>query len=279
MVINRKPIKPGITMQLRRTTDRFFITKAWAIAVCLTVFLLSGCVKKALDDFSNDPGKAKIMIVQASPNTATDKSSRYNLVLDGVNLYSCPVGYSNMTGYFPTAPGSKSLQLDSMGVASKDASQCVGPTAKIYNTNFAVEADKFYSLFVLDTVGSIKTLLLEDNLTPPTRESGNTLVRFVNATPDTPALTISIEGGQALFSNVGFTNSVSFKEVKAGLFNLEIRSSASPVVLKKVENVALESGKMYTVFSRGFANPKLDKEGNPINPVDLSTIINYYIFP
>ncbi|SFQ61831.1 DUF4397 domain-containing protein [Hymenobacter arizonensis] len=140
-------------------------------------------------------------------------------------------------------------------------------------------------------LGGVRTVALVDNFTP-VPATGRARIRFVNLAPTAtggntsygifnvgnPALPTS------LFSAVPFrayrainnvtnatppvtTNFANFTEVAAGVYTLDVRSNATTILAGTTQAVTFESGKFYTVYTRGIA-------GNSATPLGISTVLH-----
>ena len=80
----------------------------------------------------------------------------------------------------------------------------------------------------------------------------NAKVRFVHASPDAPAVDIAVKNGPVLFTNVAFKGVGEYLPVGAGTYDLEVRLAGTSTVVLPLNGIALQAGKIYTVFARGF---------------------------
>jgi Domain of unknown function (DUF4397) len=104
---------------------------------------------------------------------ATLSSARNYLYVDN-NLYTGSlIGYG---GTFPASTTYATVPTGTKSVSFKDTMTGTFQAPIGFSKNF--EAGKYYSLITYDTVGSIKYLVTEDNLTQPTDTSSR--LRFAN---------------------------------------------------------------------------------------------------
>src|SRR5690606_25594351 len=96
------------------------------------------------------------------------------------------------------------------------------------------------------------------NLTTPA--AGKAHVRFLHLSPGAPAVTIGVLTGTTftpVFSNRAFetaataTANQGFTPVDAGTYNFDVRLTDGTTSVLAVNNIALQAGKIYTVFARG----------------------------
>lgn len=116
---------------------------------------------------------------------------------------------------------------------------------------------KNYTVIATGKVANIAPIVLEDNLAKPA--AGKAHVRFVHASPDAPAVDITLADGTKIFPNVAFGKYSDFTPVAAGTYNLQARLAGATTVALDLPGVKLEDGMIYTVIATGLVNgtPKL----------------------
>jgi len=122
-------------------------------------------------------------------------------------------------------------------------------TNTVINADLDLNPNLNYSVFAVNTVSNIEPLVLVDDLSAPA--SGMTHVRFVHLSPDAPAVDVAVTGGPVLFGNVSFKEYQGFAPVNAGTYNLEVRLAGTSTVVLPLPGIALQAGKIYTVFAKG----------------------------
>ena len=95
------------------------------------------------------------------------------------------------------------------------------------------------------------TLITYDGQTPM---PGQALVRFVHASPDAPAVDVSVaDGGPTLFDNTEFLGIREFVGVDAGTYDLEVTLEAGGALALSVPDVTLNAGDVVTIYATGQA--------------------------
>lgn len=200
-------------------------------------FVFAACDKD--DDDDNNMATSQVMVVHASPN-APNVDVRVNNTVALTNF-----AYSNNSNYTQVNSGATNIKVSPTGT-----------TTYVIDANVNLEANKNYSVFAIDSVNKIKAAVMVDDLTAPA--SGKAHVRFLHLSPNAPAVDIAVTGGGVLFGNRSFndqaTNAAltSFTPVNAGAYNLEVRAAGTNTVVLSLPNINLVSGKIYTVFAKGF---------------------------
>jgi hypothetical protein len=140
-----------------------------------------------------------------------------------------------------------------LGAGSYDVA--VSPTGAtepiVIEATLDLAADTDYTVVAVGQLAEIEPLVLIDNNDAPA--AGKAHVRFVHASPDAPAVDIAVTGGPVLFSNIPFKGVGDYLPVDAGSYDLEARLAGTETVALSVPGVALEEGKVYTIFAMGLA--------------------------
>jgi hypothetical protein len=76
-------------------------------------------------------------------------------------------------------------------------------------------------------------------------------VRFVHASPDAPAVDITLTDGTVLFGDVAFGEAGTAIPVGAGSYDLQVRAAGTSTVVLSFGDVALAPGTNYTVYAIG----------------------------
>jgi Domain of unknown function (DUF4397) len=199
---------------------------------------LTGC----FDDDDNTPQlqpQASVSFYHGSPD-APD----LDILINTQKINNLPFKYSHFSDYVPFNPGTFRVKFTS-----------VNNVSAFIDTALTFQQDKAYSIFVVDSLANIEVLVLKDSLVAPA--AGQSRVRFINLSPDAPAVDVATTGSSAttLFSNVAFKGSTEFKDVPAGTHSLQVKTTGGGTVLLPVPNVDLTRGQFYTFVFRGFVSP------------------------
>jgi len=205
-----------------------------AMAILATLSLAS-C---GSDDDSNPvapAAPARVMAVHASPDAPA-----VDLLVDGA-VAGTGLAFPNNTAYLDVAAGTRNVKVN-----------VAGTTNTVINANVPVSGGVSYTVFASDVVANIGTVVLVDDLTAPA--SGKAHVRFVHLSPDAPAVDVAVQGGPVLFANQAFKQSTPFTPVDAGTYDLEVRLAGTSTVALPLNGIALQAGKIYTVFAKGLVS-------------------------
>jgi hypothetical protein len=186
-------------------------------------------------------GAAMAMAIHASPD-----APGVDLLVDdavaGTNLE-----FPNNTGYLAVTAGMRNIKVN-----------VTGTSTTVIEADLDLTKDKSYSIFAVDSVANIGAVVIEDNLAAPA--SGNAHVRFIHLSPNAPAVDITTTTGAIVFGDYSFKEYSDFTPLAAGSYDLEVRLEGTETVVLELPGIALEDGKIYTVFAKGFVGGSGDQE-------------------
>jgi Domain of unknown function (DUF4397) len=204
-------------------------------AVGLLALILPSCSKPAVSTNISTP-QAALNFVQACPDEAA-----VDLLINNSKV-SQALTYGQYTGYFALNAGNNIISFNN------DATmQPILADTASFNPN------TIHTLFLTNTVSQPQVFALTDTLVAPT--TGNASVRFVDVSPDAPAVDLVIKGGATLVSNRSFKGYSSFAAIPANIFyNFEVHKAGTATVLATLSNVKVNPGFVYTIWFHGLAN-------------------------
>jgi hypothetical protein len=229
--------------------------KKWMKIMLLAVLpamVLTSCDDDDDDDTIPVVETANVMVVHASPD-----APGVDLLVDDARVNTAALTFPNNTGYLEVPAGDRNVKVNAAGT-----------TTTVIDADLDLEANENYSVFAVNTLSNIEPLVLEDDLTAPA--SGRAHVRFVHLSPDAPAVDVAVTGGPVLFSGTEFKEAEDFAPVTAGSYDLEVRLAGTEDVVLTVPNVNLASGRIYTIFARGFVTPPANNQ----NALGAEIIVN-----
>ncbi len=200
--------------------------------LALSIVLISSCSK---DEDPVPTPTAKVLVAHASPN-----APGVDLLVDDTKQNSAALTFPGNTGYLTVSAGTRNIKIN-----------VTGTTTTVINANVNFEENKNYSVFAIDSVSKISAIVLGDDLTTPA--SGKAHVRFVHLSPNAPAVDIAVaSSGAVVFPNTTFKTGTAFTPLDPGTYNLDVRVAGTSTVALVLPAITLQSGKIYTVFAKGF---------------------------
>lgn len=211
------------------------------IAAIAVTTLLGSCMKD--DEVRPQQPVAGLSIIQASPTT-----ENLDVYVDATRAV-LDLPYAKKIDYLNLYPGNRKLSIKKTGSQTDLLAQEL--TLKDYIG---------YSLFVIDKLETVKFLFIEDNLAAPA--TGKAKVRFVNLSPDAPALNLAIAGKETdLVTNKLFKEYSTFIEIDAAekvTFNVKNKETGAPET--SIADVKVQAGGIYTIWVKGLKSATDDKK-------------------
>jgi hypothetical protein len=204
-------------------------------AVGLLCLLLTSCLKTDNSSFP-PPATALITFVHAIPD-----ETPVNFFLNGDQVNQSPVSYGFGVDYVSAFAGVRTVNV----YHSSDRSS-------VLSAPVTLSANTAYSFFLATTsTHKPQALLLTDTLNKPA--SGKAGLRFVNVSPDAPAVDLVIKGGPVVAANKSPLGYSAFLPVQGKTnYTFEVRAAGTGTVLATLPNVTLNEGALYTIWLGGF---------------------------
>ncbi|TDG36610.1 DUF4397 domain-containing protein [Pedobacter changchengzhani] len=195
-----------------------------------SVLLMSACKKE--NDYK-EITIAGLGFVHASPGTGA-----LDLIVDNQKVTNKIFTYTNDLGYFGAFPGGRLI-----GIAKKDSVKYLATLP----VNLA--EGTFYSAFIIGVLPKPEILLVQDDLKAP--ETGKAKIRFINLSPDAPALDLDIMGqSTTLFNGKAFKDVSPFISIDpSASYTFEIKEGTN--VTATLPATKIEAGKIYTLWAKG----------------------------
>jgi hypothetical protein len=207
----------------------------WLVCTALAI-LLSSC----LDDSSSeqDPTPiAYVSIFNASPD-----SPGLDVLVDNRQINNQPLPFTAYTGYLNFFTGARNLKFNSFNASNA-----------LVDTTYNFEANKVYSVFVVDESASSDVLIVEDSISTPIADKA--MIRFVNLVPDSQPVDIAVAEETPLFTDQSFKEITAFNDITAGKYTFQVKAKGSSDIIVSVPDITLREGEVYTLVARGFKSP------------------------
>ena len=229
----------------------------WTILLgvgCFLSLLFTSCLKNK-NDYVRPPA-AYVAFFQASPG-----EQPLDLYFNNNKVNQLPLHYGDGIDYFQAYPGLRTVNLYHTGGMSTVLSDTI-----TLNPNIA------YSLFMVNTAASPGLFLVTDSISRPA--NGKATVRFINVSPDAPAVDLAVQDSAAFITNKAFKGFSAFIPKNGGqTYNFEIRRHGTNTVLTTLSGVTLNSGLVYTIWLHGLANSAV-----PEDQLAASIVANAYYY-
>ncbi|MBS7566409.1 DUF4397 domain-containing protein [Mucilaginibacter sp. Bleaf8] len=194
----------------------------------LGITLFSSCKKDDPYDFK-DTIAANVNFINASPD-AGDAGLYVENILRTPQL----VSFGNASGYNKTFLGEQDI-------TAKNASENT-----LVSSKGQFDANGNYTVFMVGQSSALGLVTVTDDLTAPA--AGKVKIRFVNASPSATSARLLVNNS-TVYTDQPYRAATTYTELSAGtyFFNVANGNTRSATL----NNVTLESGKIYTVYAKG----------------------------
>lgn len=181
---------------------------------------------------------AFLNIINTSPVLGT-----FNIYLDQTKINTQgAVDFGGNSGYMRLTPGNHSIKFTT-----------ASSTESLITKNVALDVNSINSLFLIDRGNNMDFLTLKDEL--GNVSSAKAFVRFINLSPDAPALNLAVKDGNAIVSDKAYKTSSAFIEIEPKAYIFEIKDKATSATKATLESFEFKAGKSYTVIAMGLLAP------------------------
>ncbi|QHS57782.1 DUF4397 domain-containing protein [Mucilaginibacter sp. 14171R-50] len=211
------------------------------ITLGMVIPILASCGKTGVSASSGL--NARLKIVNLSPDIQP-----FNLYAFYIRQSTAAYSYPNASDYFLINSIDTPLQIRTAQTVNG-----VSPT-NLLSLGGSLKPNLPYTWFVTGLLSdsSLTSILTID--TGSTPGNGRGKIRFVNASPNSPALNLTANDTIA-FKNVTYKGQTGFIELTAGSYNLNVSATRDPkTVLSGRPNFTIADGKLYTMYFYGLSN-------------------------
>ena len=214
------------------------LTRRMAIlAIAGSPLVLAACGGDDNDSVTSpSAGTAQVRVAHLSPDAPL-----VDVFVNGTRALS-GVAFKDVSNYLAVPSGSVNFKVTPANAA----------TPVVIDATVNLNSGGNYTVAATGFLASIQPLVLEDDR----GTTGQSKVRFVHASPDTPAVDIAVTGGPVLFANASFRQATAYPQLPPGTYDLEARPAGTATAALSVPGVALRSGTNYTVFAVGLLSNK-----------------------
>ncbi len=203
------------------------------------IFVIALALTACIDDVVESTPVGYVSIYNASPY----EGSSLDIYLNEKKINAAVFDYSKYSGYLNFNEGSNTLKFTTSGTTTTMTEQSIN-----------VIADKTYSVFVLNDGTQFSVLSLSD--ISPLAVPDKSRVRFINLSPDSPAVDIVITNNAAspVFIGHNYKSFSEYIEMDSQVYSFDVINQADGTVLASVPNIVLASGKYYSLVAQGFSS-------------------------
>lgn len=181
---------------------------------------------------------AFLNIINTSPVLGT-----FNIYVDQTKINTQgAVAFGGNSGYMRLTPGNHNVKFTT-----------ASSTESLISKNIPLELNSISSLFLIDRGVNLDYLTTKDEL--GSMSSSKAFVRFINLSPDAPALNLAIKDGDVVVSDKAYKATSAFIEIEAKSYIFEIKDKTTSATKATLESFEFKAGKSYTVIATGLLAP------------------------
>lgn len=193
-----------------------------------------------------------LRVFNASPTFGT-----YNLYTNDKMINTGPIPFGGSLAYAQFEAGTHSIKFTTAGDVTSLLTKQVTLAAKKVNTLYLIDKDdKLDAIFVVDGDAGVTS-------------SDKAFVKFINLSPDAPALDLKVKDGASLVTSKAYKTGSEYAQIDPKTYSFEIKDSATGNVKTTLTDVVFTAGRYYTIISRGLLNPGTNQQ-----PFSAQSIIN-----
>jgi hypothetical protein len=203
-----------------------------------------------------DAGEARVRVAHLSPDAPA-----VDILVDSVKVIE-NLAFEEISDYATLPIGTYFIEVVPTGAT----------IPVVISATLDLKANMDYTVAAVNELASIEPLVLEDDNTLPA--FGKAHVRFVHASPDAPAVDITLPDGTPIFSDIEFKEVGAYTPVDDGTYDLEVRVAGTETTVLELMDLMFMNKTVYTVFATGFAGGE-EPVLNAILEMDAGPIVIY----
>ena len=177
---------------------------------------------------------AMVRVVHASPDAPA-----VDILVNGERAIE-NLAFGAATDYVALPAGEYQVQVVPTGAEAADA---------VIDAMLTLEGGKYYQVAAVGPVAEIAPAVFEVDASAVTE--GMARVRVIHASPDAPAVDLTLADGTVIFGNLEFPNASDYAEVEGASYDLQVRPAGTEDVALDLPGVALDAGTIYDIFAIG----------------------------
>lgn len=228
--------------------------KAMGLSLTLaSILFMTSCLDNNFEG-QPIPPSAFLTIYHASPDgPALDiytEASRIN--------NNNPLEYSASFPYSAFYVGDRKLRFNPYNAANT-----------LLETEFTLEQDKVYSMFLVNKAAELNAVKVEDVWEEPDSEKAQ--IRLAHLSPDTGDIEITFNENDLFFGEKNqYLEITDFKPIDKSTIQVSLKSKESGETLLTVDEIEISGNRVYTLVVRGFSDP-----ANGNNNLSIQLLTNY----
>lgn len=206
--------------------------KACFLFVFVGMMALTGCKGSSTEL----PSAGALSVVNTSPTAAT-----YDVYVDDIKFNTAALPFGGQVKYGQYLTGNHGVKITVAGRGEVLLTKSVSIAASSYTT-----------FYLIDRPSNFDALIVSDNISTAATDKAS--IRFVNTSPDAPALDLTIKGGNSLFTGKTYKSASAFTQLAPGKYTFELKDTGG-AVKATLTDITVGAGTYYTILAKGLITP------------------------
>jgi hypothetical protein len=155
------------------------------------------------------------------------------------NLIIQNLAYGQFSPYIPVTPGNYNINIFPTGQV----------TTPLIATNIIIPTETIFNLAVIGNVPNVEIYTIPEPVAPI--NFGRACIRFIHLSSNAPAVDITLQNGQNIFTSVGYKDITDYVCVPPGTYTFEIKVAGTNNVALTVPNLQLQPNTYYSIYIIG----------------------------
>lgn len=195
-----------------------------------------------------------IRLLHASP-----KAPAVDIYLNDDNILADNLSYGEFTPYLPLMPETYTIEI----YPANDSDM------PILTKEITLPEKTIDTIAVIGELPNIELYVINDPI--ESLDPASSKLRFVNLSPDSPALNVTLPDGSVLFKNVSYKGVSDYMKISPKTYTVELVPTGTDKAILYVPNIRLRPDAFYSFYAIGLV------EGDPYIKLLIPLDGNSYI--
>ncbi|NLK93818.1 MAG: DUF4397 domain-containing protein [Clostridiales bacterium] len=160
------------------------------------------------------------------------------------NLIISNLAFSKYTDYRKISPGKYSINIYKSGTYDDP----------ILSTDIELLPNTTLTISLILLESKLELFKLKDLLSTYNKEL--TYLRFINFSPTSPLLSLSLPNGDNIFNAVEYLETTGYSNLSAGIYDFEVTATGDTLFKKNINSLDLENNTFHTIYIVGLIDDK-----------------------
>lgn len=154
------------------------------------------------------------------------------------------LSFSNITDYIKVSPGNNNIQIYTAGTYDNP----------LYEESITLLPNSVMTLSITLLESDLAIFKLND--TSKLENKLDTNIRFINLSPNSPLLSLSLPNGNTLFNGVEYLETTNYLSLSAGIYNFVLEPTEATAFSYFIRDINLRPSYFHTLYIIGLLDEK-----------------------